>query len=178
MRKRYEKTRKQQEVKMLSKTSRWVLILMFAFASCGDDTSDISDGGSDASDASFETGPRGTLAGIVKDKESGEVIAGVKLTTVPASSEATTDSTGAYSLMLLAGDYEVEAVADGYEKLISDTVTINADQTTTLDLEMIAAVTYDSTCKTCHLDKAKLEASLEADPLPEDPGETGSTGEG
>lgn len=163
---------------MFRRGSLGILFIALLFVpACGDDASPTPDTGV-VVDIGSDAALTGTIAGVVKDKASGAAIAGAKVTTLPATVEATTDSQGTYSLAVPAGDYEVEAQATGYDSAKSASTTVAVGQTVTLDLELVATVTYNSTCESCHLRREQLEASLLADPLPPPPGEGGSTGEG
>lgn len=134
--------------------------------------------GETASAAVRLTATVGHLAGTVTDATAGTPVAGATVTTDPATAECVTDAEGRFSFDLPAGLYAVRAVAEGYDAAVSSPAQVSAGGQTTVDLPLSPAITYDSTCEGCHLQLAELLASLDADPLPEDPTEAGSAGEG
>lgn len=157
---------------------RTSLVLLLSAAllgiGCGDDGGEtVPDGG--GSDAIAG----GTIEGKVIDAD-GAAIAGAKVTTDPATIEATTDAQGLYTLAIPAGDYKLVVEAAGFQKYTSDkTTTVGIGQTLTVDdIQLTPNITYNSTCESCHMQVARLKKSLEDDPLPPDPGEGGSEGEG
>jgi hypothetical protein len=58
--------------------------------------------------------PNSTITGTVSDASSGAPLAGVRVTTQPATASTTTASNGSYSLSVPAGSYQVVFVASGY----------------------------------------------------------------
>lgn len=119
----------------------------------------------------------GSIAGKVKNA-AGQAVAGASVATDPATTTATSASDGAYALAdVPAGTYEVKVTASGYEDLAQADVSVEEGQTTTVDLTLVAIVSYASKCAECHAQEAKLLADLEADPLPPPPS-TESEGEG
>lgn len=142
-------------------------------------TADVSAGGVGYVD--FRLEPEvvpGMISGRVTDSATGGPIAGAAVMTDPASSQVTTDADGRYMIAdLAAGSYQVHAEAAGYAPGDGGPAAVNAGQTTTVDLQLVAIVTYASTCAGCHVSEAKLLADLEADPPPEPP-PSGSEGEG
>ncbi len=155
--------------------TRLRLPLLFILAltlACGDDN------GPPLGDARGESAPGGTIHGVVTTTVGGAPIMGATVQTVPTTLEATTLNTGDFDLAPIApGDYVVEATAPGFEKGVSTSVTVEAGQIATIQIHLAAAITYRSTCESCHLRLDRIEASLKADPLPEPPG-GGSAGEG
>jgi len=119
----------------------------------------------------------GTLTGHVR-AQGGAGIAGAFVTTEPATTQAATGSDGAYTLCVAAGTYVVEAGALGYEAGASAATAVGAGATVTVNLELVAVVTYGTTCAECHLKAEKLLADLAIDPPPDATGPSGSAGEG
>ncbi|PVW14517.1 carboxypeptidase regulatory-like domain-containing protein [Marixanthomonas spongiae] len=76
-------------------------LLFIAFLSCNEDTLEIE--------------RKGTIIGTVLDKETEEPLENVQITTNPASTTATTDEKGEFTLNnILIDDYSVQAELDGY----------------------------------------------------------------
>lgn len=123
--------------------------------------------------------PAGTIVGEVLAEADGAAIAGATVTTEPATVTATTAADGSFTLAEIdPGTYEVRVSAEGFEAAARDPVTVRDGDTTTVDFSLVAMVLYASTCQSCHLQSSELLASLADDPLPEDPNEGGSAGEG
>lgn len=77
-----------------------------------------------------------TLQGTVTDG-SGSPVAGAWLTTLPRGYEATSDADGSFVIDRLPADsYQVVAAADGLLSDTSDTVTVAAGETASLDLSL------------------------------------------
>lgn len=140
----------------------------------------VSAGGSAIVD--FQLAPLvavGDLVGHVTDATTKAPIALAAITTEAVTASVTTGADGSYKLAgIQVGSYKVRATASGYEGRLSDFVTVTAGGTTTVDLALTKATTYDSTCTSCHLRTEQLLADLTADPIPTVIGEGGSAGEG
>lgn len=78
----------------------------------------------------------GTITGKVIDKETGDPLSDVKITTSPASSTVFTDSIGAFTLTdVIQNTYSVEAELDGY--IISfESVTVTENTTSNVAFEL------------------------------------------
>ncbi|MGM0574117.1 MAG: carboxypeptidase-like regulatory domain-containing protein [Myxococcota bacterium] len=123
--------------------------------------------------------PEGVLVGQVLDQESGTAIGGASIRTEPVTSSVQTGADGTFELPDVdPGEYVVHATAEGYESTSSDAVTITEGITKTVNLNMVAAVSWASTCQACHLQSERLQVSLAEDPLPDATHEGGSAGEG
>ena len=143
--------------------------LTLAAAGCGGDDA-AGDGGQDG-------GAGGRISGVVSAAASSETLAGATIRTTPASVTATSDGAGAFTRRgVPPGRYTVHAAAAGYEEATSDEVVVEVGGEVQVDFAL--AVRHASSCKRCHLQRSRLQASLKADPLPEAPGEGGSAGEG
>ena len=135
--------------------------------------------GGKSADAALALVPSlGHIVGTVTDADTGTAIAGATVATDPASAEAVTDSDGRYVLGVSPGTFAVQASAAAYVSTASGPVEVSAGGSVTVDLSLSAAITYDSTCESCHLQLAALVASLESDPIPDAPPAGGSAGEG
>lgn len=120
----------------------------------------------------------GVIEGTIAQGDCATPIEGARVSTEPASVEATAAADGRYRLEGLApGAYAVRAAAEGYADGAAD-ATVTAGGTTTTNLCLAALPAYRSTCEACHAQEGELLADLAADPIPEAPGEAGSAGEG
>ena len=84
-------------------------------------------------------GTTGTLSGTLVDSSTGRALSGVKINAVSPSQSATvsTDATGHFNFLNLSPDtYLVSASSSGYEPFSVSGVTVQADQTRTLELTM------------------------------------------
>ncbi len=112
--------------------------------SCGgtaDDNNVFGEGRLDAF-AAVDASPRGdagTLTGTVTGDETGAPIAGADVLVEggPVPRTTTTGPDGVYSIVLSAGEYDVTVSAYGYEPA-TQSVTVPAGETTTLDFELVA----------------------------------------
>ncbi|MBI4727531.1 SUMF1/EgtB/PvdO family nonheme iron enzyme [candidate division TA06 bacterium] len=78
----------------------------------------------------------GTITGVVTDTANGTAIAGVSITTNPATSSVTTDITGQYTITAVnAGTYTVTAVKTGYNSK-NVTVAVTAGNTVTVNIAL------------------------------------------
>src|SRR5690625_2021431 len=86
-------------------------------------------------------GPRGTLAGNVIDDSTNLPIKNATVNASNAEEDETgnTDSSGDYSFGLPEGTYDVEVTAFGYQSVTETGVDIDEGQTTTLNVNMVAA---------------------------------------
>lgn len=122
----------------------------------------------------------GVLKGRVARSDDGSPLAEASVATVPASGGATTGPDGEWSIPdVPAGTYTVRATKVGFEETLSTSVAVDSGATVTLDLSLSAlAHPSGSTCTECHLDVARVLEDLANDPLPAQPGEAASAGEG
>lgn len=121
----------------------------------------------------------GRLQGHVMQMGLGLPVVGAAISTSPESGETTTGIDGAWTLDGLAeGTYVVHAVLSGFDDAMSEASVVEAGKTTIVDLTMDSQPADDSSCTGCHTTKARIMMDLEADPIPEPPGEAGSAGEG
>jgi hypothetical protein len=79
--------------------------------------------------AAFRTGPHGVVSGIVTDSSSGDPLAGAVVTA--GTNTAQTDGTGAYSLSLPVGTYDLSVEAYAHAGATADGVTIADNATVT-----------------------------------------------
>jgi len=82
----------------------------------------------------------GMISGVVR-KQDNTAIAGATITA--GSFTATTNSTGAYTLIIPIGTYSVTASATGYQNNTIENVTVNENQTTTVNFTMIPGSSGD-----------------------------------
>lgn len=81
-------------------------------------------------------GPHGSATGAVTDSENGTAIANVRLIfDGPRDYQLVTDASGVFGRELAAGEYSLTVDVFGYHP-VSQSVTITADQTTTLNIEL------------------------------------------
>ena len=120
------------------------------------DTSDLSCGGTpennnvwgegrvDAFAATEQAprGPTGTLAGTVTAAGGGPIAGAVISVEGPTKRSTRTDATGAYSLQLPVGVYQVTASAFGYIAQTVDNVEVAENATSTRDFALQAAPSY------------------------------------
>lgn len=86
---------------------------------------------------SAPTGEVGTLTGTVTDAATGAPIEGAELAiTGPASRGTATDATGAFTVSLSAGSYEVTVAPFGYAPMRLDGVSVTAGATTVRDIAL------------------------------------------
>jgi N-acetylneuraminic acid mutarotase len=84
----------------------------------------------------FRTGPHGELSGTVTDSATGKPISGAAITA--GTHVAHSDATGAYSLALPTGSYDVTIDAFGYTSATANGVTIAENDTLTKDFALTA----------------------------------------
>ncbi len=80
----------------------------------------------------------GTVAGTVTDADTGQPIAGARITAVIGTTtraEVTTDANGQYTFDVPAGEYVVVAAAPGYA-VATESVSVRSRETTTLDFQL------------------------------------------
>src|SRR5712692_5833354 len=83
----------------------------------------------------------GTILGTVRDP-AGAVVPGVSISAKSLESgavrTATTDGFGAYQILSVpAGNYEVDAVAQGFQTLVRNTVTVTVGASVTLNFDLV-----------------------------------------
>ncbi len=93
--------------------------------------------------AAVESATTGTLQGIVTRTSTGEPIAGAQVTASPSSlpgpgSEATSGTTGGYSMALPAGVYSVTVRADGYQEQRAEGVVVRPREATNQNFALAA----------------------------------------
>ena len=121
----------------------------------------------------------GSIQGVVRDAANLDAIAGAVATTTPVSKEVVSAADGTFTVDgLVPGQYELHVTANGYQTLSLQSVIVQQDSTTSVDIDMVAVVVYASSYEACHLQRDNLLASLAEDPPPEAPNEGGSAGEG
>ena len=120
-------------------------------------------------------GSTGKIAGIVKDKSTGDVLIGVNITLEGTTLGASTDIDGTFIILNVPpGTYVVDAQYIGYSNTITKNVQVNIDLTTELDitlqeeaLEMKEAVTVvaqqdlvtkDLTASTATVNSERIDA--------------------
>jgi hypothetical protein len=109
-----------------------LLLLMGALSGCG--------GGSDGANGK-DAVTVGTIAGVVKDT-NGVVVAGAAISTLPASSTATTAADGTFTLgNVTIGSYSVAASKNGYGTFTLAGVGVVASSTTQVALVLSPATT-------------------------------------
>jgi subtilisin family serine protease len=86
----------------------------------------------------------GTLRGTVRDQQSAAPIVGATVEAGAAAQKyvTTTIAGGLYSISAISGTYTITASAPGYGTFITTGVTIAANQTVTLDIELDVTPTY------------------------------------
>lgn len=137
---------------------------------------DADNPGLDAADDSIAVG---SISGTVTTSNPGAPIEGATVVTTPGAWEGQSDGLGQFTITdLPAGVYDLTASAIGYSEATETGVEVIENAVTEVSFVLDAIETYSTTCASCHLDSDKLLASLEADPLPEKGGESGSSGEG
>jgi len=82
--------------------------------------------------------PNSTITGTVTDSNSGFDIAGVTVSTIPASTTATTSSSGVYSLPVASGTYTVVFTASGYNENDAANVTAPPGGSATASQTLVA----------------------------------------
>ena len=83
------------------------------------------------------SGTNGILEGIIKDKETGETLAGVNVRIVGTQLGASSDSVGRYVIQnIRAGKYDVRFTHIGYQSSLMSGVLINPDLRTRLHVEL------------------------------------------
>jgi len=101
----------------------------------------------------------GSITGVISDS-SGARISGAKITVTNTDtntrSEATADSTGNYTALLLPrGNYRVEATASGFKRFTRQGVVLQIQQTARIDIQMAVGDVAESVVVTA--DAASLE---------------------
>ena len=82
-------------------------------------------------------GTTGTLEGIVRDKQTGEILPGVNIVLVESRRGGVTDPDGAFIVQnLRAGSYDVRVTHVGYRDLLLKGVVISPDLRTRLTIEL------------------------------------------
>ncbi|MFF3559384.1 carboxypeptidase regulatory-like domain-containing protein [Streptomyces sp. NPDC002574] len=85
--------------------------------------------GTPAGLTAFRSGPHGVITGSVTDSATGKALAGATVTA--GDSSARTDASGAYSLTVPTGTYDVSVAAFGYSDGSADGVVVDDDATVT-----------------------------------------------
>ncbi|HEY8471631.1 MAG TPA: S8 family serine peptidase [Natronosporangium sp.] len=118
------------------------------------DTEDLSCGGTAARNNVFgegrldahaavlasPIGPTGVLTGVVTDADTGAPVpnATVEATGPDYRRRTSTDADGRYEISLVAGEYQLTAVAYGYEQATVTGVIVTEGETTTSDIPVVA----------------------------------------
>ncbi|GAB3669258.1 hypothetical protein GCM10028856_16110 [Halopiger thermotolerans] len=114
-------------------------------------------------------GQYATLSGTVTDAETGAPIANATVEVVAdgESRETTTDSDGRYEIPGLAGDREYAVVVerDGYDA-VTETRTVPADETTTVDVALAGSGTIEVDVTDAHFGDGIGEATVTANGSP------------
>lgn len=86
-------------------------------------------------------GETGKIAGVVKDKQSGEPLLGVNVVIKGTTMGAATDENGRYYIINIPpGTYELKASAIGYHTITIQSVVVRIDLTTEINIEMESSV--------------------------------------
>jgi CarboxypepD_reg-like domain/TonB-dependent Receptor Plug Domain len=86
-------------------------------------------------------GTTGKIAGIVKDKQTGEELIGANIVIEGTSLGAATNIDGYYVILnIQPGKYTLVASAVGYNKVAINNVNVSIDLTTTIDIELTSTV--------------------------------------
>ncbi|MEU6345912.1 carboxypeptidase regulatory-like domain-containing protein [Streptomyces sp. NPDC046977] len=92
--------------------------------------------GTPAGLSAFRSGPHGVITGSVTDSATGKAISGATVTA--GDSVAHTDATGAYSLTVATGTYDISVEAFGYSDGSADDVAVDDDATVTKNFTLAA----------------------------------------
>lgn len=85
----------------------------------------------------LQAGNTGKIAGTVVDANSGEPIPGANIIIVGSSFGASSDINGEfYIINIPPGDYDVECIVIGYQKMVFKNVHVQSDQTTILNFKI------------------------------------------
>lgn len=86
-------------------------------------------------------GETGKIAGVVKDKQSGEPLLGVNVIIKGTTMGAATDEDGKYFIINVPpGTYELQASAIGYHKITIQSVVVHIDLTTEINIELESSI--------------------------------------
>ncbi|MCK4427227.1 MAG: TonB-dependent receptor, partial [candidate division Zixibacteria bacterium] len=84
-------------------------------------------------------GTTGKIAGIIKDKDTGERLPGVTVMIMETTMGAATNEKGEYFILnVIPGVYRLKASLIGYTPVEIDQVKVSIDLTTTIDFELVA----------------------------------------
>jgi outer membrane receptor protein involved in Fe transport len=84
-------------------------------------------------------GTTGKIAGVIKDKDTGESLPGVAVVIVGTTMGAAANENGEYFILnLLPGAYTLRATLIGYAPMEIDNVSVSLDLTTTIDFELVS----------------------------------------
>ena len=84
--------------------------------------------------------PTGFIAGNVTDVETGDPIDGATITLLGTSLSTSTDGDGYYIIEAPMGTYDVRVRASGYQPSVVHDVSVPADDTVTVDFELVPAL--------------------------------------
>ncbi len=86
-------------------------------------------------------GETGKIAGVVKDKQSGEPLLGVNVIIKGTTMGAATDEEGKYYIINVPpGTYTLQASAIGYHKITIQSVVVHIDLTTEINIELESSI--------------------------------------
>jgi outer membrane cobalamin receptor len=84
-------------------------------------------------------GTTGKIAGVIKDKDTGEPLPGVAVMIVGTTMGAAANENGEYFILnLLPGVYKLRATLIGYAPFEVDNVSVSLDLTTTIDFDLVS----------------------------------------
>ena len=84
--------------------------------------------------------PSGFIGGTITNADTGDPIEGGRITLLGSTLSTTTDEFGYYIIEAPTGTYDVTARASGYQPSIFPDVSVTADETVTVDFELVPAL--------------------------------------